>query len=240
MPLPGTPVLPDGPAPALQAVFWDLDGTIVDTEPYWIQAEKDLARQHGGSWTDEDAIESVGQALPYSARRLQQAGVRLTVEGVIGALTDAVAVHIRRQVPWRPGARELLEELATAGIPCAMVTMSPRLLAQIIAEQLPAGTFRLLVTGEMTERGKPHPDPYQLAFDQLSAEVPGLSKARCAALEDSYPGYTSAHAAGLCAVAVPHITALPADPRRIQWDTLEGRSVRDLEALVSSWEGAAR
>ena len=240
MPLPGTPVLPDGPAPALQAVFWDLDGTIVDTEPYWIQAEKDLVREHGGTWTDEDAVELVGQALPYSARRLQQAGVSLSVDEVISALTEKVAANISRQVPWRPGARELLEELATAGIPCAMVTMSTGPLARLVAGQLPEGTFRLLVTGEMVERGKPHPDPYQLAFEQLAAAVPGLSKTRCAALEDSYPGYTSAHAAGLCAVAVPHITALPADPQRIQWDTLAGRTVRDLEGLVSAWEGAAR
>ncbi|MBF4995175.1 HAD family phosphatase [Arthrobacter gandavensis] len=240
MPLPGTPVLPDGPAPALQAVFWDLDGTIVDTEPYWIQAEKDLVREHGGIWTDEDAVELVGQALPYSARRLQQAGVSLAVDEVINALTEQVAARIRRQAPWRPGARKLLEELAAKGIPCALVTMSPGPLARLIAGQLPEGTFRLLVTGEMVDRGKPHPDPYQLAFNRLAAQEPGLSKSRCAALEDSYPGYTSALAAGLCAVAIPHITPLPANPRRIQWDTLSGRTVRDLEDLVAAWEGTAR
>jgi len=221
-------------------VFWDLDGTIVDTEPYWIQAEKDLVREHGGTWTDEDAVELVGQALPYSARRLQQAGVSLNVEEIISALTQKVAARISKLVPWRPGSRELLEELAAAGIPCAMVTMSTGPLARLVAGQLPEGTFHLLVTGEMVQRGKPHPEPYQLAFDQLAAAVPGLAKARCAALEDSYPGYTSAHAAGLAAVAIPHITALPADPQRVQWDTLAGRTVRDLDDLVSAAEGAAQ
>ena len=240
MPLPGIPVPPDGPVPALQAVFWDLDGTIVDTEPYWIQSEKDLVGEYGGSWTDEDALELVGQALGYSARRLQQAGVPLPVEDVISALTEKVSARIQEQVPWRPGARELLEELAAADVPCAMVTMSTGPLARLVAGQLPAGTFRLLVTGEMVQRGKPHPDPYQLAFDQLAAEVPSLSKARCAALEDSLPGYTSAHAAGLTAVAVPHLIDLPADPHRIQWDTLAGRTLRDLENLVTSREGAAQ
>lgn len=240
MPLPGIPVPPNVPESALQAVFWDLDGTIVDTEPYWIQAEKDLVREHGGTWTDEDAVELIGQALPYSARRLQQAGVSLSVEEVISALTGKVAARMTQQVPWRPGARELLEELAAAGIPCAMVTMSTGPLAKLVAGHLPEGTFRLLVTGEMVERGKPHPDPYQLAFEQLAAGVPGLAKERCAALEDSFPGYTSAHAAGLSAVAIPHITALPADPQRVQWETLAGRTIRDLEALVSAGEGAAR
>jgi len=221
-------------------VFWDLDGTIVDTEPYWIQAEKDLVREHGGTWTDEDAVELVGQALPYSARRLQQAGVSLNVEEIISALTQKVAARISKLVPWRPGARELLEELAAAGIPCAMVTMSTGPLARLVAGQLPEGTFHLLVTGEMVQRGKPHPDPYELAFDQLAAEVPGLSKARCAAVEDSLPGYTSAHAAGLAAVAVPHVIELPPDRRRIQWDTLAGRTRRDLEERVTAWKGAAR
>lgn len=233
------PVPPNGPEPVLQAVFWDLDGTIVDTEPYWIQAEKDLVAEYGGSWTDEDALELVGQALAYSARRLEQAGVPLPVEGIIADLTVRVAARMRNQVPWRPGARELLEELAAADVPCAMVTMSTGPLARLVAEQLPAGTFRLLVTGEMVQRGKPHPDPYQLAFDQLAAEVPGLSKARCAALEDSLPGYTSAHAAGLAAVAVPHLIELPPDRHRVQWDTLAGRTLEDLEELVSAREGAA-
>lgn len=240
MPLPGIPAAPDGPGPALQAVFWDLDGTIVDTEPYWIQAEKDLVREHGGTWTDEDAAELVGQALDYTARRLQQAGAGLTVDGIIAALTEKVAARMRQHVPWRPGARGLLEELAAAGIPCAMVTMSTAPLARLVAGQLPAGTFRLLVTGEMVQRGKPHPEPYQLAFDQLAAAVPGLSKTRCAALEDSLPGYTSARAAGLTSVAIPHIAALPADAHRIQWDTLAGRTVKDLEELVTAAEGALR
>ncbi|MER1996143.1 MAG: HAD family phosphatase [Arthrobacter sp.] len=240
MPLPGIPVPTDGPEPVLQAVFWDLDGTIVDTEPYWIRSEKELVSEYGGSWTDADALELVGQALDYTARRLQQAGVPLPVEGIITALTEKVAGRIQQQVPWRPGARELLEELAAANVPCAMVTMSTGPLAGLVAGQLPAGTFRLLVTGEMVKRGKPHPDPYQLAFDRLAADIPGLSKTRCAALEDSLPGYTSAHAAGLAAVAVPHLIDLPPDPHRIQWDTLAGRSLQDLENLVTAGEGAAR
>ena len=124
MSLPGIPLPTGGPDSLLQAVFWDMDGTIVDTEPYWIQAEKDLVASHGGSWSDEEAEELVGQALTYSAHRLQQAGVDLPVDAVIATLTDRVAERVSSGVPWRPGARELLEELAGSGIPCAMVTMS--------------------------------------------------------------------------------------------------------------------
>lgn len=215
-----------------------MDGTIVDTEPYWIQAEKDLVASHGGTWTDEEALELVGQALTFSARRLQQAGVDLSVDTIISTLTDQVARQVRTHVPWRPGARELLGELAASGIPCAMVTMSTAVLARAIASHLPERTFRILVTGDMVERGKPHPEPYQLAFTELAQSVPGLSKSRCIAIEDSYPGYTSARAAGLTALAVPHFVPLPPDADRIEWTTLAGRSISDLQALTAPGTGA--
>lgn len=240
MSLPGTSLPSGGPNSPLQAVFWDMDGTIVDTEPYWIQAEKDLVASHGGTWTDEEAEELVGQALTYSAHRLQQAGVDLPVDAVISTLTDQVAERVRSHVPWRPGARELLEELAASGIPCALVTMSTGVLARAIASHLPEGTFRFLVTGDMVERGKPHPEPYQLAFDELSLTVPGLSKSRCVAIEDSFPGYTSARAAGLTALAVPHFIPLPPDAGRLEWDTLAGRTVDDLQALAAAGSGARK
>ncbi|MCC3283399.1 HAD family hydrolase [Arthrobacter caoxuetaonis] len=240
MSLPGVPVLPGGSASVLQAVLWDMDGTIVDTEPYWIQAEKDLVAAHGGTWTDDDAEELIGQALDYSARRLQQAGVALPVEGVIAALAGEVARHLQQEVPWRPGARELLEELAAEDIPCALVTMSTGPLARLIASTLPEGTFRSVVSGDMVSRGKPHPEPYQLAFDQLSAAFPGLAKSRCLAVEDSYPGYTSAREAGLPALAVPHMVPFPPDQGRIQWDTLAGRSLADLQELAALSAGGAQ
>lgn len=240
MSLPGSFLPSGGPGGPLQAVFWDMDGTIVDTEPYWIQAEKDLVAAHGGTWTDEEAEELVGQALTFSAHRLQQAGVDLSAEAIISTLTDRVARQVRTDVPWRPGARELLEELADSGIPCSMVTMSTAVLARAIAAHLPEGTFRFLVTGDMVERGKPHPEPYQLAFDELAQSVPGLVKSRCIAIEDSYPGYTSARAAGLTALAVPHFIPLPPDPDRIEWTTLAGRSVSDLQALTALSTAAQR
>ena len=100
----------------LQAVLWDMDGTIVDTEPYWIQAEKDLVHSYGGSWTDSDAEAMVGQALTFGAGLLQNAGVPLTVREIIDRLIGEVTVKVRKQVPWRPGARELLSELKEEGI----------------------------------------------------------------------------------------------------------------------------
>lgn len=232
--------LPSASGP-LQAVLWDMDGTIVDTEPYWIQAEKDLVRSYGGSWTDSDAEAMVGQALTFGAGLLQNAGVPLTVREIIDRLIGEVTVKVRKQVPWRPGARELLSELKDAGIPCAMVTMSEPILANEVCSQLPAGTFSFVVTGDVVSRGKPHPEPYELAFDRLSELVPDLSKNRVVAIEDSLPGVTSARAAGLVTLGVPHFLPLPPDAGRHEWDTLDGRTAADLASLVSgATAGASR
>ena len=218
----------------LQAVLWDMDGTIVDTEPYWIQAEKDLVAAYGGSWTDSDAEAMVGQALTYSAGLLQNAGVPLTIREIIDRLISQVTANVRTQIPWRPGARELLAELRETGIPCVMVTMSEPVLANEIRRQLPAGTFEFLVTGDMVQQGKPHPEPYELAFDRLSSLIPGLVKDRVVAIEDSLPGVTSAGAAGLVTLGVPHFLPLPPDEGRHEWETLAGRNAADLASLVTS------
>jgi HAD superfamily hydrolase (TIGR01509 family) len=231
----GTPAensTPDGGLRGLQGVLWDMDGTIVDTEPYWIRAEKELVEAHGGTWTTEQATNLVGQALEFSAGQLQKAGVRLGIRDIIDHLTERVAAEVRTAVPWRPGARELLAALRASGVPCAMVTMSENLLASAVASRLPEGTFSHLVTGDRVSAGKPDPEAYQLGFDLLAGDHPGLSKDRVVAVEDSLPGVTSALAAGLVTLAVPHFVPLPPDDRRTDWSTLEGRTPADLAALL--------
>jgi len=216
----------------LRGVLWDMDGTIVDTEPYWIRAEKELVEAHGGTWTDEQATMLVGQALDFSAGRLQQAGVDLGIRDIIDHLIGRVAADVGEAVPWRPGARELLAALHAEGIPCAMVTMSETLLASAVAAHLPAGTFSHLVTGDRVGAGKPDPEAYQLGFDLLAADHPGLRKEDVVAIEDSLPGVTAALAAGLTTLAVPHFVALPPDARRTDWHTLVGRTPAELAALL--------
>lgn len=216
----------------LQAVLWDMDGTIVDTEPYWIQAEKYLVAQHGGTWSTADAEALVGQALSFSAGVLQQAGVDMTIRDIIDHLTTEVQTRVAEAAPWRPGAVELLAELKGQQIPCAMVTMSEGPLAAEVASQLPAGTFEFLVTGDMVRRGKPDPEAYQLAFDSLSGSTGTLSKHRVVAIEDSLPGATSAGSAGLVTLTVPHMMPLPTDRGWYQWPTLRQKSVADLNQLV--------
>ncbi|MDR7080805.1 HAD superfamily hydrolase (TIGR01509 family) [Arthrobacter ginsengisoli] len=221
------------PQPLLKAALWDMDGTIVDTEPYWIEAEHALVAAHGGHWSHEKAMQLVGQSLVFSAGILQDAGVTLERREIIDILTAQVISQVRTSVPWRPGARELLDELHSAGIRCALVTMSEAPLAREIVASLPKPYFDFLVTGDTVTRGKPHPEAYLRAVELLREQDPELGLHHCIALEDSVPGVASAVASGVLTVAIPHIMPLPHDSRHAVWDTLAGRTVADLEDLVA-------
>jgi len=209
-----------------------MDGTIVDTEPYWIEAEHALVAAHGGQWSHAQAMQLVGQSLVFSAGILQNAGVKLEKREIIDTLTAQVIRRVRTSVPWRPGARELLDQLYESGVRCALVTMSEGPLAREIVASLPKPYFEFLVTGDTVSNGKPHPEAYLKAVDLLRQQDPDLTIHECVALEDSAPGVAAALASGVVTVAIPHIVPLPADPARATWHSLEGRTVADLQELV--------
>lgn len=209
-----------------------MDGTIVDTEPYWIEAEHALVATHGGQWSHAQAMQLVGQSLVFSAGILQNAGVKLEKREIIDTLTAQVISRVRMSVPWRPGARELLDQLYESGVRCALVTMSEGPLAREIVASLPKPYFEFLVTGDTVSNGKPHPEAYLKAVDLLRQQDPDLTIHECVALEDSAPGVAAALASGVVTVAIPHIVPLPADPARATWHSLEGRTVADLQQLV--------
>ncbi|MFJ4207665.1 HAD family hydrolase [Paenarthrobacter sp. NPDC089675] len=219
--------------PSLKAVLWDMDGTLVDTEPYWITAEHALVEAHGGTWSHGQAMQLVGQSLMHSAAILQSAGVAMEARAIVDHLSAQVIRQVRQEVPWRPGARELLEDLHQSGIRCALVTMSEGPLASVVVGSLPKPYFEFLVTGDTVRNGKPHPEAYLTAVDRLRLDDDDLKLEQCVALEDSVPGATAAMASGVVTVGVPHQVPLPEDERMVIWDTLAGKSTADLVRLVS-------
>ncbi|WP_231440910.1 HAD family hydrolase [Brevibacterium zhoupengii] len=210
------------------AVLWDMDGTLVDTEPYWIRAETELLNAHGIAWSEEQGLEFVGNDLLTSAAMMQDAGLELPAREIVDILLDEVVAKIEKSVPFRPGALEFLAAIVTAGIPCVMVTMSYRRLAEAVISACPEGSFVGLIAGDEVSAGKPDPEPYI-----KGAALLGLEPGACVALEDSKPGLASAEAAGTIAIGIPHLVELEQRPGRNLWSTLEGRSVADLQELTS-------
>lgn len=223
------------PSPsALRAALWDMDGTLVDTEPYWISAEIELVTAHGGHWDTHKAQNLVGSALADSAIVLQAAGVKLSVREIIDFLSNRVIEGIRKELPWRPGAQELLRELHQQGLRCVLVTMSEGPLATEVLAALPEPYFEFMVTGDQVANGKPHPEPYLTAVERLRETDPELSVAHCIAFEDSIPGVASAMAAEVATIGIPHIATLPEDPRLITWPTLAGKRYADVAAAFAT------
>lgn len=214
---------------SFDAALWDMDGTLVDTEPYWIAEERALLRSFGAEWTDAQGMTLVGNALIESARILRAAGADMEPEAIVDHLTAAVSARVRENIPFRPGARQLLMDLRARGIPCALVTMSYAPLAEAVVAGLPADTFVGLVTGENVERGKPHPEPYF-----RGAELVGFAPERCAALEDSRTGLTSAVAAGTQAVGIRNLVDLSGFGETPIIDTLVGLDTEGLSRVLQA------
>ncbi|MDQ6687820.1 MAG: HAD family phosphatase [Actinomycetota bacterium] len=187
-----------------------MDGTLVDTEPYWMEAEFELVEQHGGSWTDEHALNLVGNDLLVSGRYIQQhSGIDLEPAEIVEQLLDRVIDRVRLRVPWRPGARELLADLCRRAVPCALVTMSYQRFVDPVLDVLEPETFAAVVTGDVVSQGKPHPGPYLEAARRL-----GVAPEQCVAIEDSNTGAESAEAAGCRVLVVPNHVSVLAGPRR--------------------------
>lgn len=192
------------------AVLWDMDGTLVETEPYWIDSEFELVEEYGGTWSREHALNLVGNDLLASGRYIRErAGIDLEPARIVEELLDRVVARVERQVPWRPGAVELLADLRANGVRCALVTMSYRRFVDPILRALPGGTFEVVVTGDAVTQGKPHPEPYQKAAALLAVDP-----AATLAIEDSNTGARSAEAAGCTVLVVPnHVPVLPGSRR---------------------------
>jgi HAD superfamily hydrolase (TIGR01509 family) len=220
---------PSGPH-ELEAVLFDMDGLLVDTEPLWFETEQEVMARLGAPWSKEDQERLLGGSmertvaylLAKAARPAPAADVaRWMLEGMLKRAAQG-------RVTVRPGARELLAEVAAAGVPYALVTSSERELAAAVV----AGSgfrFPVTVTGGDVARSKPAPDPYLLAARLLRARPE-----RCVALEDSPNGVASATAAGCRVIAVPSLLPIPAAPGRLIAASLTEVSLATLRAAAAA------
>jgi HAD superfamily hydrolase (TIGR01509 family) len=210
-----------------------MDGTLVDTEPYWMAAEVELFASFGLTWSHDDALQVVGLGLWESAALFRRHGVDLEPDAIVQRLTDRVQQLIaERGVPWRPGARELLRALREASVPTALVTMSVRRMAEDVAQAIPFDAFDLIVAGDEVTEAKPHPEPYLTAAAQLGVRIED-----CIAFEDSRAGVTSAAASGAVTIGLPNLQDLSGTAADLLWPTLDGTTVDDVADAIALVRG---
>ncbi len=206
-----------------------MDGTLVDTEPYWMEAETALVESFGGSWSHEQALTLVGQGLETSGAILQDAGVRMSVQDIVDHLTGEVTrLLAERGSPLRPGAAEMLAALREAGVRCALVTMSMRRMAQQVVAPF-ADVFEVIVAGDDVTRPKPFPDAYLQACQTL-----GIAPSDAVAIEDSPTGVRAAVGAGVTTIGVPLMVSLVGAGAHILWPTLAERTPDDIAAVYAA------
>lgn len=220
--------------PGMKAVLWDMDGTLVDSEKLWDVSMHELYARLGGVLTPEVRESTVGgsagsvMATVYSDLGLEPDPAAMSESA--DWLHDRTGELFEAGLPWRPGARELLDALLAEAVPMALVTNTRRVLTENALKSIGKHYFSASVCGDEVEHAKPAPDLYVHA-----AELLGFTPAECLAVEDSVTGTMAAESAGCPVLVVPNDVVVPSSPRRRHLESLSGLTVADLRDVYGSF-----
>jgi len=213
----------------LEAVLFDMDGLLVDSEPQWFAAERRTVHALGGEWGKPQQVDLLGSNLEYAARyMIRHTGTDESVTSVMQLLLDHMTDELAAGVQFRAGALELLQAVSYQGVATALVTSSVQVHVDVVLQQVPGRPFAHVVTADDVTRLKPHPEPYLTALGLL-----GVDPSRTVVLEDSPAGVAAAESAGCWVLAVPSVVPIDRTERRAVASALSEVSVDDLRALIA-------
>jgi HAD superfamily hydrolase (TIGR01509 family) len=210
----------------IEAVVFDLDGVLVDSEQVWDAARRDVVARHGGTWKDSATRDMLGMSSPeWSRYVVEELGARLTPAEVNAKVVAAMLVRYREALPLLPGARQAVLRLADE-FALGLASSSNREVIDLVLDEMGVSRcFAASVSSEEVGRGKPAPDVYLEAARRLGVPPDG-----CTAIEDSENGLRSAHAAGMRVVAIPN-PHFPPDPSAL---ALADAQLPGLDALTAA------
>jgi HAD superfamily hydrolase (TIGR01509 family) len=190
----------------IAAVVFDLDGVLLDSESAWVEVKREFTEESGGHWRDSAQWDMLGMSSTEWSRYMHdELGVPVPPERISSEVADRLVEQYRQRLPLLPGAVETVRSLAS-NWPLGLASSSNRnVIDLVVGEAGLADAFRVTVSSEEVERGKPAPDVYLEAARQLSVDP-----VACGAIEDSTNGIRSAHAAGMAVIAVPNHDFPPA------------------------------
>jgi HAD superfamily hydrolase (TIGR01509 family) len=223
-----------GEASAIDAVIFDLDGVLLDSETAWVEVKKEFTEESGGQWKESARWDMLGMSsIEWSRYMHDELGVPVSPEKISAEVADRLVQRYRQQLPLLPGAIEAVRSLARDW-PLAVASSSNRNVIDLVVEETGlADAFTATVSSEEVERGKPAPDVYLEAASRL-----GVDPSACVAIEDSTNGIRSAHSAGMAVIAVPNRDFPPEaealDLAALVLDSLEELSPERLRSLVAA------
>ena len=201
------------------AVFFDMDGLLVDSEPEWLKSESEITAAYGYQWTSQDQVACLGGPLSrvgqYMHDKCNQAE---TPDFFTNKLVDVQSERMRSHTPFMPGAYELVQDLQRNGVKTGLVSASPRIIVDAVLDNVGAELFPFSISSDDVERTKPHPDAYLKA-----AQITNSAIGNCLVFEDSLTGVGAATSSGAWLVAVPHLVHVDESERV--------RVIRSLEQL---------
>ena len=183
------------------AVFFDMDGLLVDSEPEWLKSESEITAAYGYQWTSQDQVACLGGPLSRVGQYMHDKCNQAETPGFFTSkLVQVQSERMRSHTPFMPGAYELVKDLQKNGVKTGLVSASPRIIVDAVLDNVGAELFPFSISSDDVERTKPHPDAYLKA-----AQLTNSAIENCLVFEDSLTGVGAATSSGAWLVAVPHL-----------------------------------
>jgi HAD superfamily hydrolase (TIGR01509 family) len=192
----------------MSAILFDMDGTLIDSEPLWLEAEIEIMEELGCNWDQQDQINCLGGPIDKTENYMQDRSNNIKPFGYFTKkLDDVMEQKLSTKLDLIPNALEIINECKRSELKMALVTASSGRLMRAVLKRFPVGIFDTVVSYDDVERSKPDPEPYLLAAKTLGVDI-----TNCVILEDSLTGVQSGLSAGAQVIGIPHLVKMPSNP----------------------------
>jgi HAD superfamily hydrolase (TIGR01509 family) len=192
----------------MSAILFDMDGTLIDSEPLWLEAEIEIMEELGCNWDQQDQINCLGGPIDKTENYMQDRSNNIKPFGYFTKkLDDVMEQKLSTKLDLIPNALEIINECKRFELKIALVTASSGRLMRAVLKRFPVGIFDTVVSYDDVERSKPDPEPYLLAAKTLGVDI-----TNCVVLEDSLTGVQSGLSAGAQVIGIPHLVKMPSNP----------------------------